>query len=91
MSAIDDLRARLTEGYELTAEDVILIIDNLGGGGHVIIDEFGNPMPQRENLQFTGVVGVTDDLANDTTVVNIDDDELNFYGIYMLNNLGGII
>jgi hypothetical protein len=65
-----------------------------GGGGHVIIDEAGNPMPQRENLQFTGAVEVTDDIVNDKTVVEVtggSSGNKNLYSLYMLNNLGRTI
>jgi hypothetical protein len=65
-----------------------------GGGGHVIIDEAGNPMPQRENLQFTGAVEVTDDIVNDKTVVEVtggSGGNKNLYSLYMLNNLGRTI
>jgi hypothetical protein len=42
-----------------------------GGGGHTIEDE-GTPLTQRTNLNFVGAsVAVTDDLANDATVVTI--------------------
>ena len=42
-----------------------------GGGGHVIQDADGNDLTQRTNLQFTGDVSVTDDSANNRTVVNV--------------------
>lgn len=40
--------------------------------GHVIVDEAGDPVPQRGNLQFVGDgVAVTDDEESDTTIVTI--------------------
>lgn len=41
-----------------------------GSGGHTIIDPLGQDMPQRTGLQFIGA-SVTDDSANNKTVVNI--------------------
>lgn len=49
----------------------MLIIDGAGGGGHVIVDENGNDMPQEAKLQFTGNVSVTDDNGNGVTIVDI--------------------
>ena len=49
----------------------MLILDGAGGGGHVIVDENGNDMPQEAKLQFTGGVNVTDDNGNGATIVNI--------------------
>lgn len=49
------------------------ILDGGGGGGsggHTIIDPLGQDMPQRTGLQFIGAT-VTDDSANDKTVVTI--------------------
>lgn len=51
-----------------------IIDQNLGGGGsggHTIIDPSGTSMPQEDDLQFTGKVSVTDDNANQKTVVNV--------------------
>lgn len=42
-----------------------------GGGGHTIVDPDGTTMPNRSKLKFTGSVSVTDDSANNQTVVNI--------------------
>lgn len=42
-----------------------------GGGGHTIVDPNGNTMPNRSKLKFTGSVSVTDDSANNQTVVDI--------------------
>lgn len=39
--------------------------------GHLIDDENGDGMPQRNELQFTGGVAVTDDSENDKTVVDV--------------------
>ena len=39
--------------------------------GHVIEDESGTDMTQRTNLQFTGNVNVSDDNANNRTVIEI--------------------
>ena len=39
--------------------------------GHQIVDENGDGMPQRNNVQFTGGVEVTDDSENDKTVVDV--------------------
>ena len=39
------------------------------GGGHVIEDATGTDMTQRANLQFKGATTVSDDSANDRTVV----------------------
>ncbi len=48
------------------------ILDNGGGsGGHTIIDPNGTDMTQRTGLQFTGNVSVSDDGVNDKTVVDI--------------------
>lgn len=41
------------------------------GGGHVIVDPDGNEMPQRKYLQFKGALTVTDDEANDKTIVEV--------------------
>jgi hypothetical protein len=49
----------------------MLILDGAGGGGHVIVDENGNDMPQEAKLQFTGGVNVTDDNVNGVTIVDI--------------------
>lgn len=49
------------------------ILDNGGGGGsggHTIIDQSGNAMPQETGLQFIGA-SVTDDSVNNKTVVTI--------------------
>lgn len=48
-------------------------IDGIGGGGsggHTIIDQSGNNMPNRTGLQFIGA-SVTDDSVNDKTVVTV--------------------
>lgn len=42
-----------------------------GSGGHTIINPNDVSLTQRTGLQFTGNVAVTDDSANDKTVVNI--------------------
>lgn len=50
------------------------IDSNMGGGGsagHTIENPSGTDMPARGKLQFTGGVTVTDDSANDRTVVNV--------------------
>ncbi len=39
--------------------------------GHQIVDENGDGMPQRNDVQFTGGVEVTDDSENDKTVVEV--------------------
>lgn len=41
-----------------------------GGGGHTILIN-GVPVPQRSKINFTGSVTVTDDAANDQTIVEI--------------------
>ncbi len=49
-------------------------IDGIGGGGsggHTIVNPSGTDMPAESKLQFTGGVTVTDDSANNKTVVNI--------------------
>ena len=43
--------------------------ENPASSGHTIIDENGDDMPYRTNLQFTNAE-VTDDSANDTTIVD---------------------
>ena len=62
--------------FRASYNDNMDIIDqNLGGGGgsggHTIIDENGNTMPQEDDLQFTGKVSVTDDNVNQKTVVDV--------------------
>lgn len=48
------------------------ILDNGGGGGgHTIYDENGSAMTQRAGLEFTGSVSVSDDSENDKTIVDI--------------------
>ena len=42
-----------------------------GTGGHTIIDENGNSMTARAGLQFFGAVEVTDDNANNRTLVEV--------------------
>ena len=42
-----------------------------GSGGHIIEDMDGMEVPQRGRLEFTGAAVVSDDEANDTTVVTI--------------------
>lgn len=55
--------------------DNMVKIDNAiggggGSGGHTIIDQSGNNMPNRTGLQFIGA-SVTDDSVNDKTVVTV--------------------
>lgn len=62
--------------FRASYNDNMDIIDqNLGGGGgsggHTILDPSGASMPQEDDLQFTGKVTVTDDNANQKTVVDI--------------------
>ena len=62
------------------------ILDNGGGGGsggHTIIDENGNSLPQESGLQFTGGVTVTDDSVNGKTVVDISGGGGNVYGAFI--------
>lgn len=44
-----------------------------GGGdsGHTIINPNGYPMTQRDGLQFTGGVSITDDSTNNKTIINV--------------------
>jgi len=49
----------------------MIILDGIGGGGHVIVDENGNDMPAESKLQFVGGVSATDDNVNGKTIVNI--------------------
>lgn len=46
------------------------------GSGHTIIDANGVSLAQRDNLQFTGGVTVTDDSTNGKTVVNIEGEQI---------------
>lgn len=55
--------------------DNMVKIDNAiggggGSGGHTIIDQSGNSMPNRTGLQFIGA-SVTDDSVNNKTVVTV--------------------
>ena len=47
------------------------LIDESGGGGHVIENNSGTEMTQRTNLQFKNVTDVSDDSVNDRTVVTV--------------------
>jgi len=55
--------------------------------GHTILNESDTPLPQRDNLKFNGAI-VSDDSANDTTVVetvNPVDYEEDIYGVNLLD------
>ena len=48
------------------------IIDNMGGGGgHTIIDESGSNLPYEVGLQFTDGLEASDDSVNNKTVVKL--------------------
>lgn len=71
--------------------DNMVKIDNAiggggGSGGHTIIDENGNSLPQESGLQFTGGVTVTDDSVNGKTVVDISGGGGNVYGAFIDTN-----
>jgi len=42
-----------------------------GGGGHTILDENGNTLPNRTKLQFTDGLEAVDDNVNGKTVVSL--------------------
>lgn len=42
-----------------------------GGGGHTILDESGNTLPNRTKLQFTDGLQASDDNVNGKTVVSL--------------------
>ena len=54
-----------------TSSTLSVRLDGSGQGGHVIEAPNGDDLAQRANLQFTGNVSVTDDSANNRTVVNV--------------------
>lgn len=65
------------ENFDLTKWTAVLVTDEMGSGGgggtggHTIIDENGNSMTARAGLQFFGAVEVTDDSANNRTLVEV--------------------
>ena len=63
-----DTQASLVSAYR---NNMDIIDQNMGGGGHVIEDNSGTEMTQRANLQFKNVTGVSDDSVNDRTIVQV--------------------
>ncbi len=64
------------ENFDSTKWTAVVVTDEMGSGGgdtggHTIIDENGNSMTARSGLQFTGAVEVTDDSANNRTLVEV--------------------
>lgn len=68
--------ASTTGSFDSTKWTSVVVTDEMGSGGggtggHTIIDENGNSMTARSGLQFTGDVVVTDDSANNKTIVSV--------------------
>ena len=63
-----------------------------GSGGHTIVNESGTDMTAREKLKFVGAT-VTDDSTNDTTVVTVDSDTIQYATMptASVDNLGAIV
>lgn len=65
------------ENFDSTKWTSVVVTDEMGSGGgggtggHTIIDENGNSMTARAGLQFFGAVEVTDDSANNRTLVEV--------------------
>lgn len=53
-----------------TNVEAVKITDEMGAGGHTILNPSGTAMTQREKLQFIGAT-VTDDATNNKTVVTV--------------------
>ena len=51
--------------------DIYSISGGGGSGGHTIEDGTGTDMTARSNLQFKGLIGVSDDSTNDRTVAEV--------------------
>ena len=66
-----------TGTFDSTKWTSVVVTDEMGSGGgggtggHTIIDENGNSMTARAGLQFVGAVEVTDDSANNRTLVEV--------------------
>ena len=65
-----------TGTFDSTKWTSVVVTDEMGSGGggtggHTIIDENGNSMTARAGLQFFGAVEVTDDSANNRTLVEV--------------------
>lgn len=65
-----------TGTFDSTKWTSVVVTDEMGSGGggtggHTIIDENGNSMTARSGLQFFGAVEVTDDSANNRTLVEV--------------------
>lgn len=58
---------------QLFNNNMDIIDQNLsgGGGGHTILDESGNTLPNRTKLQFTDGLQASDDNVNGKTVVSL--------------------
>ena len=68
--------ASTTGAFDSTKWTQVVITDEMGSGGggtggHTIINENGNSMTARSGLQFFGAVEVTDDSANNRTLVEV--------------------
>lgn len=66
-----------TGAFDSTKWTSVVVTDEMGSGGgggtggHTIIDENGTSMTARSGLQFFGAVEVTDDSANNRTLVEV--------------------
>lgn len=58
---------------QLFNDNMDIIDQNLsgGGGGHTILDESGNTLPNRTKLQFTDGLQASDDNVNGKTIVSL--------------------
>ena len=69
--------ATTTGAFDSTKWTSVVVTDEMGSGGgggtggHTIIDENGNSMTARAGLQFVGGANVSDDSANNKTIVDL--------------------